>query len=360
MVLVYEISDRGMCPCFFYIGGQLYLHGGEKIRVTMLKLGNLVLDVPFIQAPLSGYSDYAMRRLARDFGAPLTFSGVMLAKSAAHPKLLRKPLFKPHDDEHPVGAQILGSDPETMAAAARALQDAGYDIIDLNFACPVPKVIRRGRGGRLLNEPQAVMQIYDRVRDVVTCPVTMKLRTGFDSSRTSCDNFLKIVSDASQRNVDALIIHARTVEQKFTGKVDWDLLGEIKRSFPATTVIGSGDLFEPQKTIELLRAANLDGVLIARGAVGNPWIYKGLNAVLAGEPAPAAPGLAEQAEIIQRHFEMVCGLYTPIKAIRFFRKYLIQYCRLHPERKQTQKVLLAAKDRKQLLDAIKQNYENNQ
>ena len=325
----------------------------------MLKLGNLILDVPFIQAPLSGYSDYAMRRLGLDFGVPLTFSGVMLDKSAAHPKILRNPAFRPHDDEHPVGAQILGNDPATMAAAAKALQDAGYDIIDLNFACPVPKVLRRGRGGWLLKEPETVMQIYSRVREAVTCPVTMKLRTGFDTGRESYDNFFSIVSEASRQNIDGLIIHARTVVQKFTGAVDWDLLAQIKHRFPGTTLIGSGDLFEPQTIVERLKAAKLDGVLIARGAIGNPWIYRGLHAVLAGEPVPNPPTLAEQAEVIQKHFEMICRLYEPVKAVRYFRKFLIRYCRLHPRRKQAQKSLLAAKDRTQLLVEVKRWYGDN-
>ena len=325
----------------------------------MLKIGNLILSVPFIQAPLSGYSDYAMRRLGLDFGVPLTFSGVMLAKSAAHPKLLRNPAFRPHDDEHPVGAQILGSDPATMAKAARALEDAGYDIIDLNFACPAPKVVRRRRGGYLLKEPETVMEIYSRVREAVSCPVTMKLRTGFDSSRESYDNFQKIVLEAAQQKVDALTIHARTVMQKFTGDVDWALIAEIKHHFEGTTIIGSGDLFEPQTTVQRLKTAKIDGVLIARGAIGNPWIYKSLNAVLAGMPEPSTPTLAEQAEVIRKHFEMIYRLYEPIKAIRYFRKFLIRYCRLHPRRKQAQKALLAAKDKTDLLSAMKRWYENH-
>ena len=316
------------------------------------------MNVPFVQAPLSGYSDYAMRRLALDFGAPLTFSGVMLAKSAAHPKVLRNPAFRPHDDEHPVGAQILGADPATMAKAARALQDVGYDIIDLNFACPAPKVLRRQRGGYLLNEPETVMRIYDRVREAVTCPVTMKLRTGFDSSRESCDNFIRIVSEASERNVDALTIHGRTVVQKFTGDVDWDLIAETKDRFGETTIIGSGDLFDPQTIADRLTVTNVDGVLIARGAVGNPWIYKGLNAVLKGEPAPPGPSLAEQAEVIRKHFEGICRLSEPVPAIRYFRKFLIQYCRLHPKRKQAQKGLMAAESKAQLLVAVEKWYGN--
>lgn len=316
------------------------------------------MNVPFMQAPLSGYSDYAMRRLALDFGAPLTFVGVMLAKSAAHPKVLRKRVFRPHEDEHPVGAQILGDDPATMAKAARALHDIGYDIIDLNFACPAPKVLRRRRGGYLLKEPETVMRIYDRVREAVTCPVTMKLRTGYDSSRESCDNFIKIVSGASERKIDALTIHGRTVMQKFTGDVDWDLIAEMKNRFGQTTIIGSGDLFEPQMIVRRLKAAMIDGVLIARGAVGNPWIYRGLHAVLKGEPVPPRPSLAEQAEVIRKHFEGICRLSEPAPAIRYFRKFLIQYCRLHPRRKQVQNILIAATDKPQFLTAIDECYVN--
>ena len=159
----------------------------------MLKIGNVTLDVPFFQAPLSGYSDYPMRKMARDFGAPLTFSGVMLAKSAANPKVLAKAVFRPGEDEHPIGAQILGAEPEVMAAAAKALVGVGYDLIDLNFACPAPKVLRRHRGGYLLNEPEKVIQIYRCVRSAVSCPVIMKLRIGFDSSEASRENFHQIV-----------------------------------------------------------------------------------------------------------------------------------------------------------------------
>ncbi|MHC4324314.1 MAG: tRNA dihydrouridine synthase [Planctomycetota bacterium] len=325
----------------------------------MLKLGNLILSVPFIQAPLSGYSDYAMRRLGLDFGAPLTFAGVMLAKSAAHPKVLRLPAFRPHDDEHPVGAQILGNDPATMAKAAKALEGAGFDIIDLNFACPAPKVLRRRRGGYLLKEPETVKRIYRRVREAVKCPVTMKLRTGFDSGRESYDNFHQIVSDAAQQNIDALAIHGRTVVQKFAGNVDWDLLAEIKRSFQRTILIGSGDLFEATTTIQRMEAAKIDGVLIARGAIGNPWIYTSLNAVLAGKPEPLAPTLAEQDEVIKEHFEMICKIYDPKKAVRYFRKFLVHYCRRHPRRKEAQKDLLAANDGKDLLIAIEKWYGNN-
>ena len=325
----------------------------------MLKIGHLVLEEPFFQAPLSGYSDYAMRRLALDFGAPLTFAGVMLAKSMAHPKILRKPEFQPHNDEHPVGAQIFSEDPAIMAKAAKDLQGAGYDIIDLNFACPTPKVVSRKRGGWLMNDPDIVLETYKRVRDAVTCPVTMKLRIGYDSSQQSYDYLYEIVSEVSRLNIDAITIHGRTVVQRFTGTGNWDFLAEVKSHFPKTTIIGSGDLFEPQVIAERLKNTKLDGVQIARGAVGNPWIYPALKAVLEGKPAPSAPSLTEQAEVIKKHFDMVCRLYDSKKSIWYFRKFLVRYCRLHPLRKQVQRSLILASEKTQLLSAIEHWYGDN-
>ncbi len=322
----------------------------------VLKIGKFVFDVPFIQAPINGYSDHAMRRLALDFGVPLTFAGVMLAKSAAHLKTLKHPAFRSHEDEHPVGAQIIGEDPVIMATAAKSLRSAGYDLIDLNFACPVPKVLRRGRGGWLLNAPDTVIEIYKRVRDAVACPVTMKLRTGFDASAKSLDNFYSIVSDASWLNIDALMIHCRTVLQRYSGAVNWDLLAEVKSGFPNTTILGSGDLFSPKTIIERLNKSKLDGVLIARGAIGNPWIYQELQALLKGEVPPNPPSLEEQGQMIRRHFEMICEIFEPKHAVGYFRKFLVQYSKRHPMRKQAQRSLIAAISASELFAAIEQWY----
>ena len=201
-------------------------------KPVALKLGRLTLDVPYFQAALSGYSDYAMRTLARRFNCPFTMADMMLAKSMTHPRILRKACFQPHDDEHPIGAQILGRIPTTMAAAAQALVGIGYDLIDLNVACPAPKVLRRRRGGALLKEPDVVIDCLKAVRDAVTCPVLMKLRIGVDHQPASLDKFWEIVTRAIEQGVDALVIHGRTVGEKYRGKADWDLLAAVKRRFP--------------------------------------------------------------------------------------------------------------------------------
>lgn len=322
----------------------------------MLKLSNLTLNAPFFQAPLSGYSDYAMRRLAIDCGAPLTFAGVMLAKSAIHPKILRKQIFLPQEDEHPIGAQILGSEATEMAEAAKKLVRAAYDVIDLNFACPAPKVLRRSRGGFLINQPQRAIEIFRRVRETVTCPLTIKLRTGFDDSRASQEAFWKIASATSAEGVDALIVHGRSVTQRYKGHADWNILAELKNKLPKTTIIGSGDLFDAGQIMELMRSSRVDGVAIARGAIGNPWIYRDLKAVLNGRPKPSPPSIKEQGEMILKHFDLVCRLYPAVKAVRYLRKFLAAYSKLHPERKKTKLILMAARNKPELLTAINDCY----
>jgi len=322
----------------------------------MLKLGTIILEAPFFQAALSGYSDYAMRKLAASFGAPLTFAPLMLAKSVAVPKVLAKPFFRPHDDEHPVGAQILGNDPHEMAQAAKALEGVGYDLIDLNFACPAGKVLRRRRGGYLLKEPAGVMEIYQRVREAVGCPVLVKLRAGFDQSEQMQDNFWRIVTELAVQGADAVIIHPRTVVQRFKGSADWDILAQAKRRFARMTIIGSGDLFDVDAVQRLMTSCRIDGVAIARGAIGNPWLFTQLRAFFDGKTCPAVPDVCLQHEVILAHFNHVAQLYSQSKVVGYFRKFIVGYCKLHPQRKKAQRDLLAAADSSQLLAALDKWY----
>jgi tRNA-dihydrouridine synthase B len=316
----------------------------------MLKIGNIILDIPFFQASLSGYSDYAMRAIASDCGAPLVFAGVMLAKSVIHPRVFNNPSFKPGDDEHPIGAQLLGEDPKIMARAARVVWKAGFDLIDLNFACPAPKVIRRKRGGFLLNVPDKVMEIYNAVKESVDCPVTIKLRTSFDNQ--SYDNFWAISSRAAAGKVDALIVHPRSVCQRFTGSANWQFLAEVKKQFPRTIIFGSGDLFSADTIKNNIKNTGVDGAVIARGAIGNPWIFNQLREGNKFLP----PTLDEQGRVISKHFDLLCKLYGDEKAVTHFRKFAICYCKLHPLRRKAQKAIFAAKTADEFLAVVQQWY----
>ena len=288
----------------------------------MLKIGNIKLKQPFFQASLSGYSDYAMRNLARRFGAELTFPGVMLAKIILSPKVLKKPIFLPAGDEHPIGAQIMGTDPEIMARAAKGLRAVGYDMIDLNFACPAPKVLHRGRGGALLKNPAAIRQITKQVRDAIDCPLTMKLRIGYDNSDESREKFWQICEHAAAGAIDALIIHDRHVKQRYRAKADWQIVYDVKNKFGDMTVIGSGDLFTGADVADRLQNG-IDGVVIARGAVGNPWIFADAKAILNGDEPAGRGSLKSQGEIMMEHFEMARQIHGDRKVIGYFRKIRI-------------------------------------
>ena len=322
----------------------------------MLKLGNLSLDVPFFQAPLSGYSDRAMRVLARKYGAPLTYTGVMLDKIALYRKAFDRLYVRPGEDEGLVGAQILGSDPETMAVAAESFANIGFELIDLNFACPAPKVLRRFSGGYLLKEPETAIKILQYVRKSVSCPVTIKIRTGFDSSQESLDKFWQICKGAVAEGVDAIIIHGRPVKNLYRDRGDWKMISEVKREFPQTTIIGSGDLMDAETVVERLKTSGLDGVIIARGAIGNPWIFREARALWEGRPKPEPPGLAEQGEVFLRHYELIAEMRPMSKSVRYFRKFAVGYSKHHPERKKVQADLIAAKTRDELYAAVREWY----
>ncbi len=319
----------------------------------MLKIGNIELEMPFFQASLSGYTDEAMRSVARRFGSPLTFTGVMLDKTAACAKARRSLGLNVAENENPVAAQIMGAGPEMMAKAAGALEQTGFDIIDLNIACPAPKVLRRQRGGYLLKDPQLVRDIFLAVRNAVKCPVTMKLRAGYGTGEESRDKFWQICENASNDGVDALVVHGRSVCQLYRGRADWEIIGEVKQRFPDMKVVGSGDVYEAEDAIEKLAAYKLDGVLVARGAIGNPWIFSDLKALWQGGSKPEPPTLAEQGEVMLEHYEMIASRRRNVKGVRYFRKFAARYCKRHPERKKAQLAITAAKTGEQLTEAVK-------
>jgi tRNA-dihydrouridine synthase B len=215
----------------------------------------------------------------------------------------------------------------------------------MNFACPAPKVLRRGRGGAMLNNPDAVIDNVKAVQDAVSCPVLMKIRIGVDHSTRSSDNFWEIVTRAVELKVDALIIHGRTVSQDYGGKADWEPLAAAKRRFPQMTIIGSGDIHDPPATVGLMQRTGLDGFVVARGAVGNPWIFRDLRCVWENRPVPPPPSLAEQRLIL---FEHLCDMmydYPERLCVSRFRKFLVGYTRRHPKRKQVLLDLLKTRTR---------------
>jgi nifR3 family TIM-barrel protein len=280
-----------------------------------LRIGPIELDFPVVQAALSGYSDRAMRVIARRLGAPYTLCEVMLDRFVSEVTRGRRArrYLATSDEEHPVGAQLMGANPEDFGPAARELLAAGFDAVDINFGCPVKKVLGRQRGGYLLGQVDTALEIVSRVRDAVPphVPVTVKMRRGLDDSAESRDKFFHIFDGAFVRGAAAITVHGRTVAQRYVGPSNWTFLAEVKRHAPSRVVLGSGDLFTPQACVDMLRRTLVDGVTAARGAIGNPWLFAQARALAAGLPLPDPPSVHQQRDVIAEHYRLAEELYGP-------------------------------------------------
>jgi tRNA-dihydrouridine synthase B len=300
-----------------------------------LRIGPLRLDFPVVQAALSGYSDMPMRVIARRLGAPYTLCEVMLDKFVVQLKPRRRNRHFLHvaDEEHPTGGQLMGSDPQDFAPAALRLVENGFDVIDINFGCPVKKVLGRCRGGFHLSQPKVALEIVRRVRDAVPAeiPLTVKMRRGIDDSAESRDRFYEIFDGAFALGVAAVTVHGRTVMQRYEGPSRWEFLRELKLHAGDRVVLGSGDLFTAQACLDMMRFTGVDGVTVARGAIGNPWIFGQVRALAAGEPLPDPPTIYEQREVIREHYRLAEEIYGPERCLPDMRKFAIKYSHLHPQ-----------------------------
>jgi nifR3 family TIM-barrel protein len=312
-----------------------------------LHLGPVVLDSPLLQAALAGYSDLPMRVLARRHGASYALGEVLLDRFVTEVGTNRRNLARlaVADDEHPVGGQLMGANPDDFAPATRRLVAAGYDVIDINFGCPVKKVLGRCRGGYLLGVPDTALEIVQRVRDAAPphVPVTLKMRRGLDDAPESEDRFWTIFDGAFTRGVAAVTVHGRTVRQRYVGPADWTFLARVKRHAGTRTVIGSGDLFSAAACVAMLRETGVDGVSVARGAIGNPWIFAQARALLDGSPPPPPPTILEQRAVLRDHWRLAADLHGVDLAGRGMRKFAIKYARLHPERLAVRDAFVAVK-----------------
>ncbi len=312
-----------------------------------LRLGNVRLDFPVVQAALSGYSDTAMRLIARRLGAPYTICEVMLDQFILAVKPRRKNHHFMHvaEDEHPVGGQLMGADPSQFGPAAQRLVEHGFDVIDINFGCPVKKVLGRCRGGFHLGQPKVALEIVERVREAVPSkiPVTVKMRRGLDDSAESRDKFFQIFDGAYERGAAAITVHGRTVMQRYDGPSCWEFLRELKAHAGERTLLGSGDLFDAQACYDMIRYTGVDGVTVARGAIGNPWIFSEARALAAGYPLPEPPTLFEQRDVIAEHYSLAEELYGPAKCVPTMRKFGIKYSQLHPRHEEVRAAFCAVK-----------------
>jgi nifR3 family TIM-barrel protein len=306
----------------------------KSLALGELRLGNVALDFPVVQAALSGYSDTAMRVIARRLGAPYALCEVMLDYFVMQVRDRRRNshLMQVADEEHPAGGQLMGAEPEQFGPAAARLVERGFDVIDINFGCPVKKVLGRCRGGFHLSQPAVALEIVSRVRDAVPShiPVTVKMRRGIDDTPESREKFFEIFDGAYRRGAVAITVHGRTVLQRYNGPSRWEFLRELKTYAGDRVVLGSGDLFNAPMCLDMMAYTGVDGVTVARGAIGNPWVFSQVRALAGGKPLPDPPSLYEQRDIIAEHYRLAEELYGAQRCVPTMRKFGIKYSQLHP------------------------------
>lgn len=266
-----------------------------------MKIGNVEIMSKLALAPMAGVGDIAFRAICREMGAGYTYTEMVSAKALEHNSGKTADLLKLADGEHPVAAQIFGSDIECMGKSARRAYDiSGADIIDINMGCPVGKIVKSGDGSALMRDPEKAARIIEEVRKNVPCPVTVKFRKGWDGGSVNAVEFAKMAEEAGAA---AVAVHGRTRVQMYSGIADWDIIREVKKAV-SIPVIANGDVFCGNDAVRILKVTEADMVMIGRGAFGNPWLFKQCEAALNGEQEPKMPSIAERCDTAVRQIEL--------------------------------------------------------
>jgi len=283
-----------------------------------MKIGNLHLDRPLFLAPLSGITDYPFRKLAKEFGCGLVFTEMVSAEG-----LLRKgkPFLRMGEDEHPIFVQLSGSTPDALAQAAELAEEAGADGIDINMGCPSKKITDTGAGADLMRFPDRIEVILKEVRRSIRCPLTIKIRSGWDAGHV---NAIEVARIAESCGVDAITLHPRTRAQWFHSQADWKLIGELKRNV-RIPVIGNGDVTTPFLVKRIQEKTGCDGVMIGKGALGNPWIFDPQNRWITEGGMALCPPLEERKRVIERHFLLLQKYYGDHGAAKEVRRHIVWY-----------------------------------
>ena len=295
-----------------------------------LTIGNVTLDNNIILAPMAGVTDLPFRLLCKEQGAGLLCMEMVSAKAILYKNKNTKELMTIDPRENPVSLQLFGSDPDIVAGIAHQIEDRPFDILDINMGCPVPKIVNNGEGSALMKNPKLAGEIIKKTVNAVQKPVTVKIRKGFDDDHVNAVEMAKIAEDAGAA---AIAVHGRTREQYYAGKADWDIIRQVKEAV-SIPVIGNGDLLTPEDVTAMKEQTGCDGFMIARGAQGNPWIFRQILHYFETGEHLEKPSFAEVTQMILRHARMLMDFKGDYIGIREIRKHAAWYTAGYPHSSQ--------------------------
>lgn len=286
-----------------------------------LKIGNVELANPYILAPMAGVTDLPFRLLCKEQGAGLLCMEMVSAKAIQYNNKNTRALLEIHPEEEPVSLQLFGSDPDVISEIAKQIEELPFAILDINMGCPVPKIVRNGEGSALMNQPKLVHEIVSKTVKAIQKPVTVKIRKGFDDTSINAVEIAKIIEDAGAA---AVAVHGRTREQYYSGKADWDIIRQVKEAV-SIPVIGNGDVVSGESAISMMKQTGCDGVMIGRGAQGNPWIFSELLEYEKTGIMPERPSNEALKEMMLRHARLQIRFKGDYLGIREMRKHVAWY-----------------------------------
>lgn len=286
-----------------------------------MQIGDIKLAAPLALAPMAGITDLPFRLICHRLGCGMTVSEMVSAKGLLYKNVKTTEMLRIDDGERPTAIQLFGSVPEELAEAARMVEASGADMIDFNMGCPVPKIVNNGEGSALMKQPQLAHDILAAMVKAVKIPVTVKFRAGWDDSSRNAVEIAKAVEAAG---VSAVAVHGRTRQQFYEGKADWGIIAEVKQAVKVP-VFGNGDIFTVEDGLRMLAETGVDGLMIGRGADGNPWIFRELAAVLRGEERPAAPSLQERLAQAAEHLDMLIDYKGEHISVKEMRRHISAY-----------------------------------
>ena len=291
-----------------------------------LRIGNTVLENNVILAPMAGVTDLPFRVLCREQGAGCVVTEMVSAKAVLYNNKNTRELLQIDPAERPAAVQLFGSEPDIMAEIAARLEEGPYDYIDVNMGCPVPKIVNNGEGSALMKNPERAKEVLTAMVKAVKKPVTVKFRKGFNDLSVNAVEFAKM---AESCGVAAVAVHGRTREQYYSGKADWDIIRQVKEAV-RIPVIGNGDIFTPEDAGRMLKETGCDGIMVARGAKGNPWLFGRINHYLGTENVLPGTSMAEIKAMILRHGRMLVQFKGEGVAMREMRGHMAWYTKGMP------------------------------